>query len=383
LLTSLWLAGWNDGSIGPLLPRIREVYHVGFTLVSLIFVIACVGFCIGALINVFATGRINFGKIIVIGCTLQTIAYAIQSAAPPFPLFVIAFAINGAGLAVQDAQANGYVAAWNDNNKMGVLHAAYGLGAFCAPLVSTQFSQLEKWSFHFLVSLGIALSNIIVLAIVFRFKDQDESLQQIGIEPGEKNTNEQSNMRQLVSLKAVHLLAAFIFIYVGVEVTIGGWTVTYIIEERDGGPSAGYISSGFFGGLTVGRVILLWVNKKIGERRVLFLYSALAIAFELIVWLVPSLIGGAVAVSIVGVLLGPYYPIAMNHAGKILPRWLLTVAIGWIAGLGQAGTAALPFMTGAFAGRFGISSLQPLLVAMMGFMTVLWALVPNHASRLD
>jgi fucose permease len=130
-------------------------------------------------------------------------------------------------------------------------------------------------------------------------------------------------------------------------------------------------------------VILLWVNKKIGERRVLFLYSALAIAFELIVWLVPSLIGGAVAVSIVGVLLGPYYPIAMNHAGKILPRWLLTVAIGWIAGLGQAGTAALPFMTGAFAGRFGISSLQPLLVAMMGFMTVLWALVPNHASRLD
>jgi MFS family permease len=218
----LFLAGWNDGSIGPLLPRIREVYHVGFTLVSLIFVIACVGFCIGALINVFATGRINFGKIIVIGCTLQTIAYAIQSAAPPFPLFVIAFAINGAGLAVQDAQANGYVAAWNDNNKMGVLHAAYGLGAFCAPLVSTQFSQLEKWSFHFLVSLGIALSNIIVLAIVFRFKDQDESLQQIGIEPGEKNTNEQSNMRQLVSLKAVHLLAAFIFIYVGVEVTIGG-----------------------------------------------------------------------------------------------------------------------------------------------------------------
>ncbi len=28
-----------------------------------------------------------------------------------------------------------------------------------------------------------------------------------------------------------------------------GWTVTYIIQDRGGGPSAGYISSGFFGGM--------------------------------------------------------------------------------------------------------------------------------------
>ena len=45
---------------------------------------------------------------------------------------------------------------------------------------------------------------------------------------------------------------------------------------------------------------------------------------ELIVWLVPSLIGGAVAVAVIGILLGPMYPIAMNHCGRILPRWLLT-----------------------------------------------------------
>ena len=27
-----------------------------------------------------------------------------------------------------------------------------------------------------------------------------------------------------------------------------GWTVTYIINERHGGPSSGYISTGFFAG---------------------------------------------------------------------------------------------------------------------------------------
>lgn len=51
--------------------------------------------------------------------------------------------------------------------------------------------------------------------------------------------------------RVVHLLAFFILIYVGVEVTIGGWIVTYIIEVRGGGSSAGYISSGFFGGQSI------------------------------------------------------------------------------------------------------------------------------------
>jgi fucose permease len=88
---------------------------------------------------------------------------------------------------------------------------------------------------------------------------------------------------------------------------------------------------------------------------------------ELVVWFVPSLIGGAFAVALVGFLLGPIYPIAMNHAGRILPHWLLTGSIGWIAGFGQAGSAVLPFITGAMASKVGIQSLQPLCVTLFPF----------------
>ncbi|TFL07866.1 major facilitator superfamily domain-containing protein [Pterulicium gracile] len=379
-----FLCGWNDGTLGPMIPKIREAYNVGFTMVSLIFVVACIGYCTGAVFNAYFTDRIAFGKVLVLACCLQVVAYAIMSSAPPFPLFVIAFAINGVALALHNAQSNGYVATLNDHTKMGILHAAYGLGAFSAPLVATQFSQMERWSFHFLASLGITLSVAVVDTLVFKFKSQDECLVYIGQEVGEKNTSsDKSNVRQFMGIKAVHLLAAFALVYVGTEVTIGGWTVTYIIEERGGGPSAGYISSGFFGGLSLGRVALLWVNKKIGERRVVYLYTFLAIGLEIVVWFAPSLIGGAVAVSFVGFLMGPYYPIAMNHAGKILPRWLLTASIGWISGIGQAGSALLPFITGAFASKFGIASLQPFLVAMMVLMVILWALVPSHVQRRD
>ena len=63
--------------------------------------------------------------------------------------------------------------------------------------------------------------------------------------------------------------------------------------------------------------------------------------------------------SFVGALLGPVYPIVMNHAARILPPRLLTASIGWMAGFGQAGSAVLPFITGAIASKSGIKTLQP------------------------
>ncbi|KAF5356946.1 hypothetical protein D9756_006376 [Leucocoprinus leucothites] len=373
-----FVIGWNDGSTGPLLPRIQEVYGVGFTVVSMIFVCTTLGFIVGALMNFWFTERFRFGKTIIIGSLCQVVAYALQVAALPFPAFAISFAINGFGCALELSQTIGLVASLKRHGdiKMGFFHAFYGLGALSAPFVATQFAQTRHWSFHYLISLCLAILNTISFSTVFGFKTQDECLKLIGQDVGEKSTSQDSSFNQVLRIKAVHFLAFFILFYVGVEVTIGGWVVTFMLDVRGGGPSSGYISSGFFGGLMLGRVLLLWVNKKLGERLALFLYAVLAIGLQLIVWLVPSLIGGAVAVSFVGLLLGPMYPIAMVQAGRILPAWLLTSAVGWISGFGQAGSAALPFMTGAISQKHGIKSLQPLVIAMMGFMIFLWYLVP-------
>jgi hypothetical protein len=48
-----------------------------------------------------------------------------------------------------------------------------GLGAFTSPFIATQFAQLPRWSFNFLVSLGIAMSNVFSLISVFKLKRQD------------------------------------------------------------------------------------------------------------------------------------------------------------------------------------------------------------------
>lgn len=85
-------------------------------------------------------------------------------------------------------------------------------------------------------------------------------------------------------------------------------------------------------------------------------------SLEITVWVVPSLIENAIAVSVVGLLMGPIYPVLMNQSTGILPKWLLTGCLGYIGGVGQAGSAVLPFITGLISSRFGIASLQPLYV---------------------
>ena len=82
----------------------------------------------------------------------------------------------------------------------------------------------------------------------------------------------------------------------------------------------------------------------------------------MIVWLVPSFTTAVVSVSIIGVLMGPMFPIAINHTARVLPRHLVNGAVGWVAACGAGGSALLPFITGTIASNLGIESLQPLCV---------------------
>ena len=51
----------------------------------------------------------------VIGATAQTVGYIINSPAPPFPVLVLSFAINGFGLALQ---ARKLIAAGNTDDSL-------------------------------------------------------------------------------------------------------------------------------------------------------------------------------------------------------------------------------------------------------------------------
>ena len=75
----------------------------------------------------------------------------------------------------QDAGGNAFLASLSGDtsSKMGVMHAIYGVGAMCAPLISTQFAQLRRWSFGYIVHVCLAITCAVFMAFAFRFKSQE------------------------------------------------------------------------------------------------------------------------------------------------------------------------------------------------------------------
>ena len=72
------------------------------------------------------------------------------------------------------------------------------------------------------------------------------------------------------------LTALFLLGYVGIEVALGGWIVLFMIQVRHGAPFAsGMISTGFWLGITVGRVILGFVTPRVGEKLAIAVWHVL------------------------------------------------------------------------------------------------------------
>ncbi|PIL23349.1 hypothetical protein GSI_14660 [Ganoderma sinense ZZ0214-1] len=381
-----FVCGWNAGVVGPLGPRFLEAYHVGYSLLSISFSMMAVGRVFGATTFEYLVDRIGFGAISVTASILVAIGCALQASGVPFPVFVAASFLIGAGNAFLDVGSKAFVAsqAGDSTAKMMILSAANGFGATCAPLAATRFALLARWSLVYTISIAFAVITGISQAITFRFRSQGECLKEIGQRPLEipgDSLKGVSKYKQILHVPAIHLMAFFMFAYSGAQGIIDAWIITFLVEERQGGPNTGYVSTGMYAACAIGPLVMIPLSRKLGGWRAVLLYALLALALELVVWLVPSLIADGVAVSLVQFFLGTILPLVANHVRPVIvaPE-LFSGAISWISAIAPMGSTVAVFVSGVIASRTGINNLNPLVIALMGLMLVTWVFVPKHRA---
>jgi len=166
-------------------------------------------------------------------------------------------------------------------------------------------------------------------------------------------------------------------------VTLGGWIVFFMLRVRHARPfPSGMTATGFWLGITMGRVFLGFVTPKIGEGLAIVIYIGIAIALQVIFWLVPQFIVSAVAIALVGFFLGPLFPSGVVAATKLLPSELHVAAIGFSAAFGGGGAAVLPFAVGAIAQARGVQTLQPIVLALLVILLGIWLCLPKIPKHL-
>lgn len=245
---------------------------------------------------------------------------------PPFPVVVFCFFLLGLGMAINLALGNVFTGNLQNSTQMlGLMHGSYGLGGTLGPLIATAMvtSGGLVWSRFYIMTLSMAIFNAAFAGWSFWHYEKESSTNLTPLtvmrsthsgrqstEPLANDDNRPavaqstvkppgqfSSMVKSFRSKIVLLGALFIFAYQGAEVSISGWVISFLLATRHGDPSSvGYVTSGFWGGITVGRLVLSHPAHKIGEK--IFVYGVVvgAAAFQMLVWFVPNIVGDAVAV---------------------------------------------------------------------------------------
>ncbi|KAL1599603.1 hypothetical protein SLS60_007406 [Paraconiothyrium brasiliense] len=390
-LAAFWsfvVMGANDAAYGALIPYLQQYYNLTFVVISLIFLSPLIGYTASALLN--NAIHLKFGQrgvaLLSPGCHL--ISYVIIAVHPPYPVLVVVFMIAGFGNGLADAAWNAWIGNMaNANEVLGFLHGFYGLGAVLSPLIATTMitkGQRLPWYTFYYVMIGLAAIELgtsitafwTATGAVFRANNERTS--------DSKDSRMKEALVRMPHARITWICAIFLLGYVGIEVALGGWIVKFMLEVRNGGDFAsGMVATGYWMGITVGRVILGFVTPRIGEKLAIAIYLPLTMALELIFWLVPQFYVSAVAVSLQGFLMGPLFPAVVVVATKLLPRHLHVSAIGFAAAFGGSGAAIFPFAVGAIAQAKGVKVLQPIVLALLGVILALWLCLPRIRRKTE
>lgn len=388
------LMGMSDAATGALIPYLEKDYNVGYAIVSLVFVTNAAGFIMAAPFTQIIDRKLGRARSYVLVNTLLIAAYTALVCAPPFPVVIVAFFFLGLGLSIFLAMTNIFVVnLMNGTVLLGVMHGIYGLGGTLSPILATSIvSRGGRWSQFYAITLGLAVVALFLMGWSYRGFEQDSS--QSLLTALERTASRQNSVlresshfdlfKRTFKQRSTFLGALFILFYQGAEVAISGWVISFLISYRDGNPSqVGYTTSGFWGGITVGRLVLTHFAAKIGEKNAVPGLVVIAAAFQLLVWLVPNIIGNAVAEAIVGLALGPVYPCATAVLSKLLPRNLQITALSFVTSMGSSGGALIPLITGLLAQRFGTVVLHPIVLISSAFMLASWLMLPRIRKPIE
>ncbi|KAH7374674.1 major facilitator superfamily domain-containing protein [Plectosphaerella cucumerina] len=386
---SFLVLGANDAAYGALLPYLERYYDLSYIIVSLIFLSPFVGYVLSAsLINLI---HVKLGQrgiaMLCGGCHLA--AYVIIAPHPPYPVLVTAYVLAGFANGLADAAWNAWVGNLTRANEvMGFLHATYGVGGVIAPLIATSMITRAhlQWYTYYYVMIGLAATELAICT--WAFWPQTAAVYRQSISHSGRGQGEGGGMKTALFTapyaRVTWICATFLVGYVGVEVSLGGWIVQFMLRVRNAAPfDAGMTSVGFWLGLTVGRVVLGFVTPRLGLSFALIGYLLLTMALELVFWLVPQFYVSAVAVALQGFFLGPMFPTVIVAATRLLPRHLHVSAIGFAAALGSSGAAVLPFAVGAIAQAKGVQVLQPIVLALLVVLLGLWLCLPRLGKKND
>lgn len=251
--------GFATGIIGPTLPALSRNTGTNLSGVSYLFPILSVGYLVGSFIGGRMYDKVKGHPITAVGLVLLLVSMFFIPLTPLLWVLLALFFISGIASGTVDVGGNTLLI-WTHGGGVGPymvgLHFFYGLGAFIAPMIVGQTLRMTSditWAYRI---LAIICVPIIIYLLAVRSPGQP-SKEEVGRSAGENRL-------------LILLISFFMFLHVGAELSFGGWIYSFALKMNIANETgSAYLTSAYWGTLTVGRLIAVAIAVKMKPKSML------------------------------------------------------------------------------------------------------------------
>ncbi|GAB4271481.1 MAG: hypothetical protein Kow0080_16950 [Candidatus Promineifilaceae bacterium] len=344
------LQGLSVSILGVVWPDVRHTFGMPLEAIGTLITVSMVSHLLASFNNGRFLNRFSMGKMLFTGTLTTTLGLWGMALAPNWPTLILASFITGWGAGLLNPSLNTIAAEDKRPKSMHWLHAAFGIGASTGPLIITWLMSMGlSWRTGYWLIGGIfALTAVLFLATISQWQSTIKNTFAQAANPETAVT-----LRQTLTRPIVWLSMLFFFLYTGMEVTVGQWSYSLFTEARNITPvQAGLWVSAFYGSITVGRIVLGWLNLAHASWKI---YASLlgVIVGAGLLWLNWGWTGEA-AVVIIGLCASAIFPMIMAGTSQRVGETFTTHAIGLQVATASIGASVVPGLAGLAAGKWGL-----------------------------
>jgi MFS transporter, FHS family, glucose/mannose:H+ symporter len=363
LISVVWLhvafaaTGFGTTLLGCLLPALHPAWNLTDAQAGFLFACQFTGASIGALLVREDLFRgIQQGYLVMVAGAVALGTLHGYAAAVVFFFFGL-----GMGWAMTAINMIGGTVFERPGAALSLLNASWIVGAALSPEVATRWVRYERpMQIYFVVAVTFAAIALILRH--YRANLMGDNIRRLRISEG---------ATPWLLISGFSLLG---FLYVGVEVSVSGWMMTFVHRlPIGGGLWAALITSCFWLALLCGRILAPAVLLQVSESRMLLAAMIVACCSVLSILLNHSPAAILLSAVTAGLALAPIFPLC---ASRVLALTHESPQTKWLFSVAGMGGSVLPWLTGRLSTHAG-SLRDGLLVPVfaLGIMVVCFLLI--------
>jgi len=343
-------------------PSMRATFGQPLGALGLVLLALTCGYLAGSAASGFVEARLGTAAVLAAGFAASACAMLAFATAPDWPLFVAGALLLGLGAGSIDAGANAYMALEHGARPLNLLHAFYGLGAALGPAVMTALLTAGAvWRVAYAGMVGAELALLAAVVVTWRSWARTR---RSSVPKGPRGV--------AVPLALVGVSLAMFFVYTAVEVGAGQWSYTFLTRARAVQiQAAGLAVSGYWAGLTLGRLAAAAAGDRFGPLRLLHASVAVTVTALVLYWWGHWLPVELLALAAAGFGLGPIFPALVALTPARVGPTATSRVVGFQIAAASAGGSLGPAGIGVVLQAGGPGLLTPCLVAGAAVFTAL------------